>query len=89
MATWLGQFEPAPEVNPAPTPAPAQSPEPGPEAGRFPSLHPPFDLEPHECPPPGEELDVEAVLANRRREEERKAEGRRDARRRKLDRLRA
>ncbi|WP_435009653.1 hypothetical protein P12x_000909 [Tundrisphaera lichenicola] len=51
--------------------------------------HPPFCLEPDEIPEPGEELDVPRVLASRLEKRMMKAEARRDARRRKVERLRA
>jgi hypothetical protein len=51
--------------------------------------NPPFDLEPHEVPAVGETPDVPAILASRRERRLRKAEARREAARRKVERLRA
>lgn len=50
---------------------------------------PPFCLEPDEVPGPGEALDVPKVLAKRAEKKARRAEARRESRRRKLERLRA
>ena len=52
-------------------------------------IHPPFDLTPDEFPAPGEEADIPAILASRRQKKIKKAESRRDSKRRKLERLRA
>ena len=52
-------------------------------------IHPPFDLEPGEFPEPGQVADVPAILESRKQKRLAKAESRREARRRKLDRLRA
>ena len=73
---WVAQPEPEPE-----------SPEVA--AIRSKSPHPPFDLEPDEYPAPGQEADIPAILASRQEKKRAKAESRRDARRRKLERLRA
>ena len=53
------------------------------------SLHPPFDLTPEECPPIGEPVDLPRIIANRQEKKLQKAEARRDAKRRKVERLRA
>ena len=79
------QWAAEPEAPAEPTPMP--EPEPPGAIGRL--MHPPFDLEPEECPPPGTEINLTAILANRRDKQARKAESRRQARRRKIDRLRA
>jgi hypothetical protein len=68
-----------------PEPAPKPEPEKPKEFWQVKAPNPPFDLEPHEIPAPGEVLDVPAILAARREKKLRKAE----ARRRKLERLRA
>ncbi len=95
---WLGQQEVPtyvlpPNPNPLPTsilpPTPPRPPEPIITAGRFPDLHPPFDLEPDEIPPPGQKPDIPQILLARREKQLRKAEARREARRRKLEDLRA
>ena len=58
--------------------------------GWTPSLiHPPFDLEPDEFSEPGQDIDLPRILSMRREKQFRKAEARRDAQRRKLERLRA
>jgi hypothetical protein len=58
-------------------------------ASGYQTMHPPFDLEPDEVPPRGERLDVPAVLSARRQKKLEKADARRDARRRKVDKLRS
>ena len=50
--------------------------------------HPPIDLEPGEDPGPGQLADIPAILSARRARHEKKVESRREARRRKLERLR-
>jgi hypothetical protein len=90
---WLGYQEPPPEIKAPPLPEPTPVKEPEPEwvleqALRG-DIHPPFDLEPHEAPPPGEKADIPKILANRREKKLLKEETRRDARRRKIDKLRA
>ena len=84
--------EPTPEpkaAEPKAAPAPAakaRRPE-APKPDRFP--HPPFDLEPHEYPPLGEPVDLQKILVAREVKRLKRAESRRDAKRRKLERLRA
>jgi hypothetical protein len=51
--------------------------------------HPPFNLEPDEFPEPGQVADIPAILNARREKHFRKAEARREARRKKVERLRA
>ena len=53
------------------------------------SPHPPFCLEPDEFPPKGQKADIPSVLRSRRQKRLRKAEARREARRRKVEQLRA
>jgi hypothetical protein len=53
------------------------------------SIHPPFCLEPHEFPEPGQIADIPKILKSRKEARLRKAEARRDARRRKVEKLRA
>ena len=93
MGTWLGHEEPPPKLEvpklPDRLPIPAPEPEPEITAGRFPDIHPPFDLTPEEAPEPGQRADIPRILANRRDQKLRRAEARRDSRRRKLDNLRA
>ncbi len=97
---WTTLPEPAPAPAPAPTPDPAPVPveAPAPAATLMPKPfevwmakppHPPFDLEPDEIPAPGEEIDIPAIIAARREKGAKKAEAHRQARRRKLERLRA
>jgi hypothetical protein len=52
-------------------------------------ISPPFDLEPDEFPEPGQVADIPAILRSRKAKRAAKAESRREARRRKLDQLRA
>jgi hypothetical protein len=51
--------------------------------------HPPFCLEPHEAPEPGQDIDLPVILSARREKAFRKAEARRQTRRKKIDKLRA
>ena len=51
------------------------------------SWSPPFNLEPDEYPPPGQKADIPTILIARKHNRIEKAEARRAARRRKLDRL--
>ncbi len=96
---WVAQPDPKPE---APTAAPVAAPAPpsdavatGPPVAKPFEFwmavppHAPFDLEPDECPPPGVVIDFPAILASRREKASKKAEARRQGRRRKLERLRA
>lgn len=76
-------LQPGPEVEEPSPPAPESA---VPESV---SPHPPFDLELDEDPGPGQALDVPRILAGRQLKQERKAQARREARRRKLERLRA
>ena len=85
-AEWVGDFEDAPKIQPAP---PLPDPEPETTPGRRFAENPPFDLEPDEYPADGEEVDLEMILANRRAQETQKAESRRVARRREVEKLRA
>ncbi len=92
---------PEPQAPPGPpVPVPAPDPDPAAVSAAPPVAkpfefwmarppHPPFDLTPDEYPAPGAELDVDAILAARREKASRKAGARREARRRKLERLRA
>ena len=57
--------------------------------GWFESLHPPFDLELEELPANGEKADFPKILAARKEKLLRKAQARREAERRKIDKLRA
>ena len=93
---WLGEnVPPMPEVAaeaklPEPLPLPATPPpaeyEPCPGLKM---VHPPFNLEPDEVPAPGEKLDVLQILASRQEKKLKKADARREARRRKIEKLRA
>lgn len=96
---WLGMDEtfkaeptkaPAPPVS-APLPAMVKIEEPKPPEGPvwLKSPHPPFDLEPEEVPAPGEVADYPKILDNRHEKQLRKVASRREARRRKVDKLRA
>jgi hypothetical protein len=77
--------QPAASVDPAPKPGP-ETPK---EFWQAVAPNPPFDPEPHEVPAPGEAVDLPAIVSARREKALRKAEARREARRRKLERLRA
>ncbi len=52
-------------------------------------LQPPFDLEPDEIPPDGQNPDIPAIAAQRRDKKFRKDEARRQSRRQKVEKLRA
>ena len=90
---------PEPTTEPVETPAAVVEPAPAPEstikpvrrkmAWEYPNPHPPFDLEPHEFPPPGQKPDIPAILSARLIKKMEKADARREARRRKVERLRA
>jgi hypothetical protein len=51
--------------------------------------HPPFDLEPEECPGPDEVANIPMILKNRRAKMLKKADDRRDVKRRNVEKLRA
>ena len=70
-------------------PAPKPEPEKPKEFWQVEPPNPPFDLEADEIPAPGEVVDIPAILSARREQKLRKAEARRESRRRKLERLRA
>jgi hypothetical protein len=76
-------------AEPAAEPAPKSESEKPKEFWQVVPAHPPFDLEEDEMPAPGESVNIPAILAWRREKKFRKAEARRDGRRRKLERLRA
>jgi hypothetical protein len=90
QSRWIGDPEIVPPLEelkpPEPLPIPEIQPDP-PVLTKF--DHPPFDLEPHEYPAPGEVADLPKILANRRQEKLQKAENRRVAQRRKVEKLRA
>jgi hypothetical protein len=83
---WNITSAPLAELPPEPTPEP--EPEPTPEPYNFEAngFHPPFDLEPHEFPEPGQNADIPKIIADRKEKKLKKAAERREARRRKLDR---
>ena len=93
--SWLGHQEEMKSAEPksAPLPEPVAVQEPAPEwAGqraRVDAIHAPFELEPDEVPPIGQRPDFAKILADRRAKKLKKAEDRRDARRRKAEKLRA
>jgi hypothetical protein len=81
---WDARPEPRAEQ-----PAPRPEPEKPLEFWQVRPVNPPFDLEPDEIPAPGEVVDLPTISASRREKKARKAEARRESRRRKLERLRA
>jgi hypothetical protein len=87
--SWVGYEEPAPKIVEAPAPKVEPKPTETTPGVRFPNLHPPFDLEPDEYPAIGESVDIPKILANRQEKAFRKSESLRDARRRKIEKLRA
>jgi hypothetical protein len=60
-----------------------------PEPPAYEPIHPPFDLEPHELPEPGQKADFPRITAARTQKKIRKAQARRDVKRRKVEKLRA
>jgi hypothetical protein len=70
-------------------PAPKPEPETPKEFWQVQPPNPPFDLEADEIPAPGEAVDLPAIVSARREKALQKAEARREARRRKLERIRA
>ncbi len=91
--SWARPVETEPEAEIKPEPK-AETPAEPVKARRLekwemPDPHPPFNLEPHEGPLPGEKLDVVAVVAAREVKRLEKVEARREARRRKAEKLRA
>ena len=79
------ETEPLPELKPEPKSADEVAAE-----GWVPAMiHPPFDLEPHEFPPPDGDIDLPKILSDRREKKLRQAEARREAARRKVEKLRA
>ncbi|WP_435008451.1 hypothetical protein P12x_005661 [Tundrisphaera lichenicola] len=87
---WLGHHErsPDPKSPPAP-PLPEVKIDLLLDPSAPKSVHPPFDLELHELPAPGEGLDIPMILADRRQRKADRADARRHQRRRKLEKLRA
>ena len=73
---------------PTPKPEPKLPEEVLAEAHPSGEFHPPFDLEPDEAPEPGQKADIPAILSSRREKQFRKAQARREARRRRIERLR-
>ena len=78
---WAADFEPEPAPEPEPK-HPA-------EGWSARSIQPTFCLKPDEFPEPGKPADIPAILTGRRRKRFEKAEARREARRKKVERLRA
>ena len=76
------------ESNPTPKPAPKTEDEKLAEVHPKSSIHPPFCLEEDEIPEPGQKADIPAVLRMRQQKRAAKAQARREARRKKVDRLR-
>ena len=77
---------------PGPTFSPSRpGPEPASTAsiGAYKPINPPFDLLPDEFPEPGQEADIPKIVANRHAKKLKKAEARRESKRRKVERLRA
>ena len=77
------------EPEPTPAPEPKHPDEVAAEKWDPQSWQPPFDLEPDEFPELGQKHDMPKILAGRRQKRHQKAESRREARRKKVDKLRA
>jgi hypothetical protein len=84
-AIWFGQQEPPPKsaVLPEPIATPPPSLEVNFNGHRLPRVDLPFDLEPDEVPPTGQPADIAKILASRKEKKWKKAEARREAKRRK------
>jgi hypothetical protein len=81
--SWVADPEAIPEPE-------AQSPDEVATEATTPSLiHPPSDLEPDEAPEPVQDTDIPIILSVRREKQFRKAGARREATRKKVDKLRA
>ena len=79
---WLAQQQPRPETKKTEEEIAAKNHPPN-------AIHPPFDLELHECPAPGEKADFPAILKARHKKKGAKADARREVRRRNAERLKA
>ncbi len=77
------------EPEPTPAPEPKHPDEVAAEGWTPECIQPPFCLEPEEFPEPGQNADIPKILAGRREKRFRKAESRREANRRKAQKLRA
>ena len=77
--------EPAPSKAPEPT----SKPKGAYDNWQVNAIHPPFDIEPHEVPKDGSRADLFQVLLTRQEKREKRAESRREAKRRKAEKLRA
>ena len=77
------------DPDPIPVPEPESADEIAAEGWTPKLISPPFDLEPDEFPEPGQVADIPTILAGRREKQFRKAEARRQTRRKKVDKLRA
>jgi hypothetical protein len=86
LRKWLPDPAPAELKPPEPLKPPEIRPEP---VALSPFDHPPFDLEPDEFPPLGAVADIPKIVKDRRAKARKKAEARRDAKRRKVEKLRA
>jgi hypothetical protein len=88
---WTVDREPPPEPNAEPPlkPEPRMPEEIAVESWKPTDIHPPFDLEPDEIPPIGQDPDILAIVAQRRQKKLQKEETRRQKRREKIGKLRA
>jgi hypothetical protein len=77
------------DPEPTPKPEPKSADEIAAEGWTPAMLHPPFDLEPEECPEPGKDADIPAILSARKERQFRKDEAKRQSRRKKAEKLRA
>ena len=87
---WVDDLDLDPDAAPEPAlkPEPKSADEVAAEGWTPAMISPPFDLEPDEIEP-GRVADVPAILRSRKQKRQAKAESRRDAKRRKLEKLRA
>ena len=76
------------EINPTPKPEPKTEDEKLAEVHPKSSIHPPFCLDDDEIPEPGEKADIPMILSARKHKRLAKARARREARQRRVDRLR-
>ena len=87
--SWVADPDADAAPEPTPKPEPKSADEVAAEGWTPEMISPPFDLEPDEFPEPDQVADVPAILRSRKQKRQAKAESRRDAKRRKLEKLRA
>jgi hypothetical protein len=94
MLTNYNAPKPVETLSPMPQPQPQPQPSPSKPKGAYDnwqinSIHPPFDIEPQEVPKDGSRPDLFQILLSRQEKREKKAEARREAKRRRTEKMRA